>query len=240
MDHEQLNVLVIDDDEAVRTLLCEIIARVEHQVVPVASAEEGLEVLPFWTFQVAFIDQNLPGMDGLVLGEYLRRNNPDMTIALVTGDEDRALQKKMRDLAIAHVHKPFDVAVILEVIDNYIVGAKERRELRLSRADGNFDPAFAAYATELSAVFAMPSVPGRIEDRLLETLKRSLNNLRSVGRYTERDRVITLSALLTARVLGLNLPKGSDDLTLYQEYDLLMDQHGRRREFAEGPIGTAK
>ena len=240
MDHEQLNVLVIDDDEAVRNLFCEIIARVEHQVVPVASAEEGLEVLPFWTFQVAFIDQNLPGMDGLVLGEYLRRNNPDMTIALVTGDEDRSLQKKSRDLSIVHNQKPFDVAVILEVVDNYIVGAKERREHRLSHEDEQFNPPFGEYASEIAAAFAMPSVPGRIEDRLLETLKRSLNNLRSVGRYTERDRVIALSALLTARVLGVNLPKGSDDRTMYEEYDLLMDEHGRRREFEIAPRSQAE
>jgi len=233
MDHEQLNILVIDDDEGIRELLCDIIARVQHQVVPVASAEEGLEVLPFWTFQVAFIDQNLPGMDGLVLGEYLRRNNPDMTIALMTGDDDRSLQRKSKDLSIVYLPKPFDVGGILALIERYLADAKERQAQRLDHEAPDFDPPFAHYTAEIEAAYAIPSVPGRIEDRLLETLKRSLNNLRSVGRYTERDRVIALSGLLTARVLGMSLPKVDGDRTLYDEYDELMGQHGRRTEFGD-------
>ena len=31
--------------------------------------------------------------------------------------------------------------------------------------------------------------------------------------------------------LGVNLPKGSDDQTMYDEYDELMELHGRRQEF---------
>ena len=106
---EQLNILVIDDDESLRGLLVDIIARGGHQAVPVTSAEEGLELLPFWTFQVAFIDQRLPGMEGLVLGQYLRRNNPDMTIALVTGENDLRLERQTRALSIAFIPKPFNV-----------------------------------------------------------------------------------------------------------------------------------
>src|SRR5215510_14461459 len=94
---DQVNILVIDDVSALRGLLVDIITRRGHQAVPAASAEEGLELLPFWTFQVAFIDQKLPGMEGLVLGEYLRRNNPDMTIALVTGEQDTRLPRLAKE-----------------------------------------------------------------------------------------------------------------------------------------------
>jgi CheY-like chemotaxis protein len=227
---EQLNILVIDDDPAMRTLLGEIIARVEHQVVPVGSAEEGLKVLPFWTFQVAFIDQYLPGMEGLVMGEYLRRNNPDMIIALVTGDDDRKLQRRSRDLDIVFLHKPFDVKEILGVIDRYIEGAEERRERRLRREDAYFDPPIGEMLDEVTAAYDAPRVPGRVSDRLIETIKRSLNNLRSVSRYNERDRVIALSGLLAAEVLGVELPHAGER-TLHEEYDELMRQHGRRLEF---------
>ena len=43
---EQLNILVIDDDEAVRALLVDIIGKREHQVVVAESAEQGLSLLP--------------------------------------------------------------------------------------------------------------------------------------------------------------------------------------------------
>ena len=83
----------------------------------------------------------------------------------------------------------------------------------------------------LPDTFEIPSVPSRIESRLTETIKRSLNNLRSANRYNERDRVVALTGLLSARVLGLHLPKTNTDRTLYEEYDALMVERGRRREF---------
>ena len=111
-EHDQLNILVIDDDEAMRHLLVDIVTRSGHQAVPAASAEAGLETLPYWTFQVAFIDHKLPGMEGLVLGEYLRRNNADMTIALITGESDQRLLRQTKALNITFVSKPFDVRQI--------------------------------------------------------------------------------------------------------------------------------
>jgi DNA-binding response OmpR family regulator len=230
-DTDQLNVLIIDDDPSIRRLLVEIVARQEHQAVPATTAEEGLELLPFWTFQVAFIDHNLPGMEGLVLGEYLRRNNPDMTIALVTAEGDFRLERRSRDLNIAFIPKPFEVRDILQVIEDYLDGAREREQRRRARQDEGFAPPIAEYVEELAAAFAVPNVPARVEARLTETIKRCLNDLRSVGRYTERDRVVALSGLLAARLLGVRLPRASSGRTLYEEYDQLMRERGRRTEF---------
>jgi len=231
---EQLNILVIDDDESLRGLLVDIISRGGHQAVPVASAEEGLELLPFWTFQVAFIDQRLPGMEGLVLGQYLRRNNPDMTIALVTGENDLKLERQTRALSIAFIPKPFNVADIQRVIDDYLALAREREQRRVSHEDQDFDPPLADWAEELGASFAIPNIPARVEARIVETVKRCLNDLKSVGRYTERDRVIALSGLLSAKVLGISLPRLSSGRTPFEEYDAIMRQHGRRTAFDPG------
>ncbi len=233
-DSEQLNVLVIDDDEQTRDLLVDVVTRHGHQAVPVGSAEEGLGMLPFWTFQVAFLDQHLPGMEGMVLGEYLRRNNPDMKIALVTGADDPKLERATRDLDITFIAKPFDVHSIFEVMDSYMAGAKSRAELRLAQADPDFAPPIAGYAPEIATSYAMPAVSQRIEERLVATIKRCLNDLRTVSRYTERDRVLALAGLLTARVLGIHLPKLPSGRTPFEEYDAIMQQHGRRTEFGPG------
>lgn len=231
MADEQLNVLIIDDDAGMRSLLVDIVGRGGHQVVPVESAEQGLELLPFWTFQVAFLDHNLPGMEGLLLGEFLRKNNPDMTIALVTGDDNPKVERRTRDLNIAFVKKPFDVGEILRVIEDYVAAARDREDRRRRRDDEHFEPPLALYSEEIAETFGIPNVPGRIEERLVNTLKRCLHNLRSVSRYTERDRVIALSGLIAARVLNVDLPRAPSGRTLYEEYDELMTEHGRRTEF---------
>jgi CheY-like chemotaxis protein len=232
-DSDQLNVLVIDDDPDVRRLLTEIVLRKEHQVIAVASAEEGLELLPTWTFEVAFIDHHLPGMDGLLLGGYLRRNNPRMLIALITGQPDRQLERRSKAMAIRLIPKPFDVQQIFELLDEFKEEALGRQARRLVKRDEDFAPPIARYADEIAAAYDVPGVPGRIEERIVQSIKRCLSDLRSVNRYTERDRVVALAGLLAARVLGLSLPRGQSGLTLEEEYDDLMAGHGRRTEFSE-------
>ncbi len=70
-------------------------------------------------------------------------------------------------------------------------------------------------------------------ERTVRMTMPKLNDLRSVGRYTERDRVVCLSGLLAARVLGVDLPKTHAGLTLFEEYDQVMRAQGRRTEFSE-------
>jgi len=229
---DQLNVLVVDDTAAMRELLAKIIHREGHQAITADSAEKALELLPVWTFQVAFLDHNLPGMEGLLLGEYLRRSNPSMLIALVTGEDDPRVEQRTRELSVTFIAKPFDNAQIHRVLEAYMDSARDRDARRSAASDEDFEPPIARFADELPRSFGIPTVPDRITERLVGTLKRSLSNLRSVNRYNERDRVVALSALLTARVLDVDLPRASNGLTLFEEYDRLMQERGRRTEFA--------
>jgi CheY-like chemotaxis protein len=232
---DQINILVVDDDEMMRRLLAEIIQRAGHLPVTAESAERALEMLPLWTFQIALLDQSLPGMEGLLLGEYLRRSNPDMIIALVTGEDDPRLEKRTRDIGVTFIAKPFDNAEIQAVIASYVERAKERAIERQKHGDEDFEPPIGRFAAELPECFGIPKIPDRVTDRLVGTVQRCLHNLRSVTRYSERDRVVALSGLLTARVLGVDLPRTTAGLTLFEEYDRLMHEHGRRTEFGRAP-----
>ena len=231
---EQLNVLVVDDEEASREVMVEIITHHHHQAVPAESAEDILKLLPFWTFQIAFIDHHLPGMEGMMLGAYLIKNNPNMTVALVTGAPEPSLQKESEALGLEFIAKPFGVTAIMDVIAKYQRAAEAREKARWQQGDEDFVPPISRFTASLESYFDMPNVPSRIESRLTNAIKRSLNNLRSVSRYNEKDRVIALSGLISAKVLGIRLPKSSSDRSLYEEYDSLMVERGRRREFGDG------
>ena len=230
--YEQLNVLLVDDEPIALDLMVDVVTRQGHQAVPAESAEEILKLLPFWTFQVAFIDNQLPGMEGMVLGEFLRRNNPDMTIAIVTGSPDDDLIRRSGELGLDFIAKPFNVQEMVRVLERYKQSAYEREQERWQQKDDDFLPPISRFSDLLADTYEIPNVPSRIESRLTDTIKRSLNNLRSVHRYNEKDRVIALTGLISARVLGIRLPKTSSNRSLYEEYDALMTERGRRREFS--------
>ncbi len=232
---QELTILVIDDDEAMRELFVQMLSLDGHQVIPVASAEEGLEQLPYFTFQVAFLDQNLPGMEGLVLGEYLRKNNPHMQIALVTGESDPRLERVSRRHDIVFIPKPFDVADIREVVATCLRKAAARQAERAKHQDPDYELDLAPHHEALAKVYNLAGVSQRIEDKLVWTIRTSLSNLRSVSRYNERDRAIALSGLVTAQVLGVNLPKDPGGQTLFEVYDEAMIEHHRRPAFSSPP-----
>jgi len=228
---EPLNILVIDDEPELRQLFARLLNGEQHQVVLAGSAEEGLQLLPHWTFHIAFVDHTLPGMEGLVLGEYLRRNNPDMSIVMMTGSDDPRIERRSRDLALKFLPKPFGVNDVLGTIEEYLTTAREREARRRHSADPSFDPPLGTFTDELAESFNLPRVSERVEDGLAQTIKRCLNNLTSAARYNERDRVMALSGLLASRVLGVTLPRMKNGVTLFEEYDRLMLERGRRPEF---------
>lgn len=226
----QICALIVDDDVDMRNLIANVMLEHGHLTVTANSAEEALASLPHYTFQVAFLDHNLPGMEGMVLGEWLRRNNPFMEIALVTGSTDVRLETLCSEHGVELVRKPFDVSDLLELPARYV----ERAVIRLgeeSEASDWYDPPIGEFIDELGALFDLPSIPKRIEDRLDHRIGQALATIRSVSRYTERERIVALTGLLAARVLGVRLPRTSDGRTRYQEYDDIMRELGRRPEF---------
>jgi CheY-like chemotaxis protein len=235
MDAGVLNILVIDDDEDMRHFLTDILFSNGHQVMAVGSAEEGLELLPFTTFQIAFLDQNLPGMEGLVLGEFLRRNNPHMRIALVTGSEDKHLERTGEAHRIEVIRKPFQVKQILDLITDFQQDAEKRRSERQKHADPDYHLPLARFFPDLPELFDIPNVAKRVEERLASKVRDALAELRSVSRYNERARVLAYAGLVTMQVLKVKIPKGSSGRALTEEYDELMRTHGRRPDFSDAP-----
>jgi DNA-binding response OmpR family regulator len=57
-------VLVVDDEEQVRKLLCECLRRGGFEAVPSASGEDALTLFETRTFDLVLIDVLMPGLDG--------------------------------------------------------------------------------------------------------------------------------------------------------------------------------
>ncbi|HIE55167.1 MAG TPA: response regulator, partial [Chromatiaceae bacterium] len=81
----QRSVLVVDDDVQFQRMVQQTLAREGYAVRLVADAEKALEVLKKEAFHVAFIDLNLPGMNGVELCSKIRNDKPMSIMYAVTG-----------------------------------------------------------------------------------------------------------------------------------------------------------
>jgi PAS domain S-box-containing protein len=102
-------ILVIDDDEDVRSFLVDSLAGIGHEVCACESGEEGLERLAEWRPDLALIDYAMPGMHGADVARAARAIVPRLPILFVTGyAESEQLAAVGDDVQV--LRKPFSVA----------------------------------------------------------------------------------------------------------------------------------
>jgi CheY-like chemotaxis protein len=123
-----VTVLLVDDSKLARIVAGKAIAA--HQPgwkkIEASNAEEAMDSLKRNTVDLAVLDFNMPGMDGLELAAELRRTYPDMPIAIITANLQDEIVARARELNATFVAKP----VTEEAIGGFLSGAA----LRLRRA----------------------------------------------------------------------------------------------------------
>ncbi|HYT91345.1 MAG TPA: response regulator [Gemmataceae bacterium] len=111
-----MHALVIDDARVMRLLLRQILQKSGFTVIEAANGHEGLEQLQLTSkVDVALIDCNMPGMNGLELLLALRADSRyrSLPVLMVTGEEDAALtERALAAGANDCVVKPFSREII--------------------------------------------------------------------------------------------------------------------------------
>src|SRR6185295_8639916 len=77
-------ILVIDDDRSVRHLIAKAFEDTDVEVVPAASAEEGMRLLDDSQLDVVLLDILLPESSGLDLFEKIRTVDPKLSVIFIT------------------------------------------------------------------------------------------------------------------------------------------------------------
>ncbi|HEX8539158.1 MAG TPA: response regulator, partial [Cystobacter sp.] len=81
----RLRVLLVEDDEDIRTSAYELLGILGHDVLAVSSAEEARAALSTSGFDVLFTDVSLPGMSGVELAREAVRRMPGLRIIVASG-----------------------------------------------------------------------------------------------------------------------------------------------------------
>jgi len=111
---DEATILVVDDDDRLRTLLSRYLAENGFRVTTAANAAEARETLRFLQPELMVLDVMMPGESGLELMESLRRDNAEVPVLLLTArgaPEDRIAGFEAG--ADDYLPKPFDPKELL-------------------------------------------------------------------------------------------------------------------------------
>ena len=93
--------------------------RPEWELVEASGANDALQAIVKGTVDIALIDFNTPGTDGLELTAKIRESYPAMPIAMVTANLQEEIIARARELNVAFVPKP----LAHEALDAFLSGA---------------------------------------------------------------------------------------------------------------------
>lgn len=102
------NVLIVDDSKMARMMIKRAMGELgsDWAFEEAANWEEALAKVETTSFDLVFIDVNMPGKDGLELTEILRGRFPDLAMALVTANVQASVQDHGKRLNIPVFGKP--------------------------------------------------------------------------------------------------------------------------------------
>ena len=102
------HILVVDDERAIRRLLCLYLTEAGYSVAEAAEGAEALDQVRRGGIDLVLLDLMLPGLDGLDVCRRLRESNGHVPIIMVTARDDEASRVAGLELgADDYVTKPF-------------------------------------------------------------------------------------------------------------------------------------
>jgi two-component system response regulator PilR (NtrC family) len=121
------NVLVVDDEKAVRDVLKAVLEKEGHRVTSACDGEQALQAVTSHPPDLVISDIRMPKLDGIKLLGEIRERDPDLPVILVTAyaSSDSTIQA-MRLGAYDYLTKPFRIDEVRLVVEK----ALARRPVR--------------------------------------------------------------------------------------------------------------
>lgn len=129
-----IRILVVDDEPSVLESFKMILQIKDYDVTAVLSGLEAVQALQKESFDMAFVDLRLPGMDGIEILQAIKRQSPATEVIIVTAYASEESQANAITYgALDYIRKPFLMEEIYNLVDRAI---RKRREKNTKKSGG--------------------------------------------------------------------------------------------------------
>lgn len=135
--------IVVDDDSEVRHSLREFLARAEVDAEEAADGVKGLDLVKVGHPDLAFLDLQLPLLDGLSLLKIAKELRPSLPVVMMSGLASPAdVMEAMENGAFAFLTKPWNLELLEKIVYEILTKdlPEKYRGLRVSTPEGEEGP----------------------------------------------------------------------------------------------------
>ena len=104
----QYKALIVDDSKLARMVMASAFRRLrpDWELIEASNGEDAINSLSSQPIDIALVDFNMPGIDGLELVAKIRKSHPKMPMAVVSANVQDEIIARARELNAAFVTKP--------------------------------------------------------------------------------------------------------------------------------------
>ncbi len=115
------SVLVVDDEEVIRDLLCEMLRLAGHKAKIVSDGKSAIKLCRKESYDIVFVDIMMPGLNGVDTVRRIQKINDNTKVAFITGlNLDNKSKLKFDISGHECIKKPFKLSEINEVIEKLL------------------------------------------------------------------------------------------------------------------------
>lgn len=112
-----MKILVVDDEEPVRSLLDRALKRDGHEVSEASNIADAFEILASEVIDLLFLDLRMPGGDGMDLIRKINGSSGRPKIIICSAFIAAEREKEMRNSGICVLKKPFTLEELNAVLN---------------------------------------------------------------------------------------------------------------------------
>lgn len=129
-------VLVADDDQAIRQLVCTIVRREGLEVDCVVDGAEAIEKLGQHEYAVVLVDLMMPRVDGFGVIEYMKKHPGHFkpVVLVITAYADQTFKAVDPNVVTGVIRKPFEISELGNVVRLCVAGIDEAKHRLEERA----------------------------------------------------------------------------------------------------------
>lgn len=117
----QSKILVVDDEENIRNLLCETLRLVGFKPTPARNGNEAISLIRKDNFDLVLLDVNMPFLDGFQTLERIRQSSTSIPVIMLSARSDKEdVIAGLRDGADDYIAKPFNIEEVITRIQTVL------------------------------------------------------------------------------------------------------------------------
>ncbi len=123
-------VLIADDDQSIRQLLCTIVKRERLPVDCVSDGFHAIEMLKEREYSLVLLDLMMPRLDGFGVIEYMKDHAPlqKPIVLVISAYADQSFKEVDSDVVAGVLRKPFEVSDLGTLIRACVEGYESLRQ----------------------------------------------------------------------------------------------------------------